>query len=104
MPAAGGSGTAAGSWRASRPHRSDLARSRSGPLPDGLFELMSVDDLAVVRRARPHVAARAAVGVARALTVEVLLVPHVTGVAELSALDGAEVETMLVVVTREAQA
>src|SRR5215467_6300833 len=102
-PGADGSGTAAGSWRASRPRRRGLARSRSGPLPDGLGELMRVDDLSVLRRPRAHVAARATVDIGRALTVEVLLVPYMTGVAELGALDGFEVEAMLVVVTREAQ-
>src|SRR5215468_4120642 len=103
-PAADGSGTAAGSWRASRPRRSRLARSRSGPLPDGLGELMRVDDLSVLRRPRAHVAARATVDLARALTVEVLLISSMTGVAELRTLDRFEVEAMLVVVTREAQA
>src|SRR5262249_13790719 len=64
---------------------------------------MRVDDLSVLRRPRAHVAARATVDIGRALTVEVLLVPYMTGVAELRTLDGFEVEAMLVVVTREAQ-
>src|SRR5215468_10106287 len=103
-PAPGGSGTAAGSWRPSRPRRKRLARSRSGPLPDGLGELMRVDDLSALRHARAHVAPRATVDVARTLTVEVLLVPYMTGVAELRTLDRFEVEAVLVVVAREAQA
>src|SRR5262245_60078071 len=65
---------------------------------------MRVDDLSALRRARAHVAACATVDVARALTVEVLLVAYMTGVAELRTLDRFEAEAVLVVMTREAQA